>query len=387
MRLEPFVETVVRRQIERLHASPAGAVVAVAGGGFQALSWLLGVAGASSTILEAAVPYSSAALADYIGYSPEKVVSGPTAASMARAAYERARRLSPGVTALAGIGCTATIRTDRPKRGRHGCYVSACTERGVTIYGVTFVKGLRDRIGEEEIVSKLVLKALAEAGGVDFDLDIPLDRGERIEIVTESTGDPLQRLLAGQIESVTVREDGCMVVGQTHRGGVLSGSFDPLHEGHLELARAASKILNAGVVFELSVVNVDKPPLKEREVRRRLARLAGGHTVVVTRAPTFHDKARLLPGCTFVIGWDTAVRLVDPRYYGGEVSRMLDALRGIRSRGCRFLVAGRAVDGVFHSLDDVAIPAGFEDMLTPVPESVFRRDQSSTELRLAAGRS
>ena len=362
-------------------------VVAVAGGGFQALSWLLGVAGASRTILEATVPYSPAALADLLGNAPEKVVSRETATSMARVAYERASRLYPDKTALVGVGCTATISTDRLKRGGHGCYVSAWTEQDVTTYGLAFVKGLRDRLGEDEIVSRLVVRALAEASGLDCDLQISLERGEYLEIATESHVDPLKRLLTGQIDSVTVREDGSMVADQPHRGGVLSGSFDPLHEGHLELARVASKILEAGVVFELSAVNVDKPPLEEQEVRRRLAQLAGGQTVVVTRAPTFHEKARLLPGCTFVIGWDTAVRLFAPRYYGDSEKRMLEALEGIRLLDCRFLVAGRAEKGVFHSLDEVAIPAGFEDMMTPVPESVFRHDQTSTDLRLASGRS
>ena len=148
----------------------------------------------------------------------------------------------------------------------------------------------------------------------------------------------------------------------------------------------ASGMLNAQVVFELSTVNVDKPPLEADEVRRRLAQFAGKHTVLVTRAPTFHDKARLLPGCAFVIGWDTAMRLVDSRYYGGDGHRMLEVLEGIRREGCRFLVAGRVEDGEFRSLDDVAIPPGFEDMLAAIPEAAFRRDVSSSELRPAAGR-
>ena len=68
--------------------------------------------------------------------------------------------------------------------------------------------------------------------------------------------------------------------------------------------------------------------------------------MALTGAPTFHRKARLFPGTAFVIGWDTAVRLVDPRYYGDSEDAMLGALADMWSRGCRFLVAGRQHDGV-----------------------------------------
>jgi hypothetical protein len=167
---------------------------------------------------------------------------------------------------------------------------------------------------------------------------------------------------------------------------VLPGSFDPLHEGHERLAAAAAAVLRAEVTFELSIANVDKPQMAELEVRRRAAQFAGRWPVVLTRASRFYEKARLFPGCVFVVGWDTAGRLVAPRYYGGGEQNVETALAGIRQAGCRFLVAGRAVDGVFHSLSDVPIPAGFRDMFSPIPEAAFRCDVSSTELRAARGR-
>ena len=43
----------LRPQIEKIHATPHKAVVAVSGAGTQAVAWLLGVAGASRTVLEA----------------------------------------------------------------------------------------------------------------------------------------------------------------------------------------------------------------------------------------------------------------------------------------------------------------------------------------------
>ena len=39
------------------------------------------------------------------------------------------------------------------------------------------------------------------------------------------------------------------------------------------------------------------------------------------------------PGATFVLGWDTAVRLVDPKYYREEDGGLLAALRKISELG------------------------------------------------------
>jgi hypothetical protein len=64
---------------------------------------------------------------------------------------------------------------------------------------------------------------------------------------------------------------------------------------------------------------------------------------------------------------------------------MMAAMSEVRDQGCAFLVAGRVVDGEFKSLDGLEIPAEFSDMLTAIPEGVFRQDLSSTDLRLASG--
>jgi hypothetical protein len=102
--------------------------------------------------------------------------------------------------------------------------------------------------------------------------------------------------------------------------------------------------------------------------------------VVLSRAALFVDKAALYPGCVFVLGYDTAARLVDPRYYGGPAARDA-ALQSIGAHGCRFLVAGRVQDGAFHTLSDIAIPANARDLFIALPEQVFRVDLSSTEIR------
>lgn len=197
------------------------------------------------------------------------------------------------------------------------------------------------------------------------------------------------------MRTVTVYPDGRLAEDEPLSAGVgiLPGSFNPLHIGHVKLAQVASALLGAEVVFEISVRNVDKQPLHEEEIGRRLAQFKplpsreGGEVerfparVVLTDAPLIAQKAQLFPGCTFVIGYDTAARLLNPVYYEGEEEGVHRALATIRAAGCRLLVAGRLVAGVYHTLADLDIPAGFADLFQAIPEALFRVDISSTEIR------
>jgi phosphopantetheine adenylyltransferase len=202
--------------------------------------------------------------------------------------------------------------------------------------------------------------------------------------VTPSGADPIAALLTGDpgVDFVRVDLDGVAHVdGRPEGVALLPGSFNPLHHGHEELARVATQLSGREVVFELSVVNVDKPPLTHAEAERRAAQFTGRWRVLLTRAPRFVEKARLFPGSVFVVGWDTVVRLVQPRYYEDSEAQMRAALEEMRALGTRFLVAGRAADGSFHTLADAPPPAPYASMFEPISEALFRADVSSTELR------
>ena len=380
----------LRPQIEQLHATPHKTVLAVSGAGTQAVAWLLGVSGASRTILEVVVPYGRLAMQDFLGFEPTQSSSADTARQMARRAYHRARAQLEDDSPPVGLSCAAAIATDRYRRGEHRAFVSAWDAASTATWSLTFHKGLRDRAGEEDAVSRLIVQALSEFLGLNPQIDLGLTAGDSLEVERAPRPEPLEQLLSGDARWVVRRPEGRLEVEGEVPPVLLPGSFNPLHEGHREMMAAACS--NAGLhteqeggAFELSVTNVDKPPLERAEIMRRLAFFNENDTVVLTRAETFRKKAALFPGSAFVLGWDTAVRLVAPRYYGGE-AEMLLALAEMMAGRARFLVAGRLDSeagngGAFRTLADVDVPAGFAPMFTAIPEAEFRRDISSTELR------
>jgi len=73
---------------------------------------------------------------------------------------------------------------------------------------------------------------------------------------------------------------------------------------------------------------------------------------------------------------------VATRYYGGDDARMTAALQEIADRGGGFLVAVR-IDGAgrVRSMADVAVPPRFGQLFTAIPESRFRLDFSSSDIR------
>jgi hypothetical protein len=91
-------------------------------------------------------------------------------------------------------------------------------------------------------------------------------------------------------------------------------------------------------------------------------------------------------GVDVQVGWDTAARVVMPKYYEDSDTAMQLVLAEIGHQGCSFLVAGRVDekgDGRFKTLDDIVLPPSTSVLFKPIPEGMFRADISSTSLRAA----
>ena len=156
------------------------------------------------------------------------------------------------------------------------------------------------------------------------------------------------------------------------RGLMMPGSFNPVHQGHLNLLKVAEKMTGLCGIFELSCANVDKPAIEEADSLRRAAAIKD-IPVALTHAPRFIHKAELFKKTAFVVGFDTAIRII--KDYSSEEWKKFQTL------GTSFLVAGRQCGRGFQTLENLDLPDGFGALFEAVPESKFREDISSTELR------
>src|SRR5207302_4266435 len=188
----------IRRLIESIHRSAVKCVLVMTGGGASAAGTLLQVPGGSRTILEVAVPYQEQALVQFLGRRPAQFCSAATSREMAVRAYERAVWLAPGENLL-GIGCTASLATDRPKRGDHRFYLTCHTANRCTTYSLILRRDARTRDAEEAVLDSVLLNAVAEACGIAERLSLSLLSEETVQIETPTGADPVSSLLNGEL--------------------------------------------------------------------------------------------------------------------------------------------------------------------------------------------
>jgi nicotinamide-nucleotide adenylyltransferase len=177
----------------------------------------------------------------------------------------------------------------------------------------------------------------------------------------------------------------------------LSASFNPLTTAHVWLIQEASRIFPPDeVLLLLARANVDKPvegfPLERRlSLLVRFAESRPTFSVAACSHGRFVDKVEAMrphyPAGTrlaFILGFDTLVRLFDPKYYA-DLNASLSALFG----ASEFIAANRAPDppeavASFLTRPDVAPYAHRIHMIQLPPEIAA---VSATQVRARLARS
>ena len=171
---------------------------------------------------------------------------------------------------------------------------------------------------------------------------------------------------------------------------VFPGSFDPLHEGHTKLAEAAldaTKQRDAeepSLLYEISLKNADKGVIDVEQAEERLLQFKKANAAVaLTRRALYVDKSQLFGPCDFVMGADTASRVLDAKYYGG-VEGLAEALGHAARKGLRVCGGGAIGRAEFRGCPRGAGLGAGQPPGRDLEIPDFRVDISSTELRARA---
>jgi nicotinic acid mononucleotide adenylyltransferase/nicotinamide mononucleotide (NMN) deamidase PncC len=439
--LENYAKALVGDNLKKDEAQRTSCCIAVAGGGGSSISSLASTSGASQMLLDGDITYSRKSYLSYVGLPSDTTgfyYTSLNAAKLAsKAALHRAFRFQTGdirrMPGCIGVGCTSALTSSSGEEESHAYIVATKADGMQLALNITLEDRDKTRLEEEICVSYWILRAidLIQKGPISEDDVIGVAEGISVEAawshVDQNQDEGIaaaKRILDGNeavVVLVPVYDKGRPVSFQAldvpilpNDSLVFPGSYNPPHNGHMALAQAAlrtanqrkrcSRSDNRSIFMEISIANADKPSIDPETVAKRLRHfltlesLPSHWGVILTRAPLFSEKLSILQNCidtfdgstpnlSFVIGTDTLVRIIDPKYYNNDKSEMEYALCSMK--GVNFLIGGRLEQKgdaeeprfVSGSEEIKDLPELLKNMFTIIKEDEFRFDISSTEIR------
>ena len=379
------MQQIIEKIINRINEDPVKLNGIFAGSGSSFANWFLTTPGSSNTVIQFDFPYAQSSLHTLLGKVPDGYVTEQVANELANIAYERALDLVSSEGKIIGVGCTSALISNVGKKGEHRAYVSIRSEKEMYSAVLKLHKGCRDRAQEENLVSKFILANVSEYcfnGNETNLLEDLCPEDEILKKANEYYG-VIEKFYKTNEAFLIIDKEGCIVKTSYRPEAVISGSFNPLHSGHRQLVKVIEEMNDSKVDFEISIYNVDKDIMTIEDINQRIVQFIGVGTIIISKAKTFVEKSVNFKGCSFVVGWDTAVRVLDPKYYDDSYQSMLSALTDIKKNECSFIVAGRKEKfGRFRNAEEINIPEDYADMFCMIEEKTFRNDISSTDIRI-----
>ncbi|CAD8169199.1 unnamed protein product [Paramecium pentaurelia] len=375
-------------------------VLYTAGAGAQALNHFTLHPGSSKYALESSSFYAKGSLEILLNRNIEKYVTEQVAEDMALKALIRSHEILSQENNIdkfnttLGIGITAAIRSVNERQGKHHAFISLNYGIKKYTYYLDLVKYVRTREEEDQFISDILFKLIIRHSSQQQDEEQELV--DKIEILENATiilkikeSKMNQNLIkslqnqTGILNSILINANQYQLNPIVQDAIILSGSFNPIHTGHIELAKMAQTLLGLpNVYYELSIKNADKQDITIQDVEKRIELMKKYNlNIILSNKAFFKDKNVFLKNGAFAIGIDTYKRLVDVKYYNNSIQERDLSLFLFLQNNNKIIVAPRynEITQKLESLNDYEIPKIFEKNVIELKE--FRNDISSTKIR------
>ena len=316
-------------------------VMYVTGGGTEVFGSLLGKGGGSRFFLEGLINYCPESTNELLGEVPDHYASGATARKLAMNAYDRAIFLSNGSDKACGVSFTAKLGlTHKDERdGRVHDIHFAYQDRYRTLGSSLILIKVRTRKEEEDLCVRFILLKMGQlynyANPMTFEIEDMSETPKDYGVLWFEGGnlkEDLINMIVQPFDNDAIAMDalpplpviGSHIVGNHHvekevPGALIySGSFNPFHQGHLDIVEHANLNYHQKVWLELSLKNTDKPTAdfysmltRKDALHKRFKNHPWFAGTVITNKAFFSEKAALFERPRFIMGADTFNRFDD----------------------------------------------------------------------------
>jgi len=341
--------------IKKFIAESPPFVLYISGGGFSAIGDLTQFGGSSGKLLEVVCNQATKSTDKLLGYKPEHYVSRDTAIHLAQKAFKRAYELS-GEEDCYGVALTSRLTVENERAGRINESLFARQGADYTQF-CRFEQHSDTRVGQEKDTAGFLNCLLT---GYPFG-------GRFTELYNDSN---ISLVKDKNVVSYFGMNNEGKSPFEVVKPVVYSGSFSPLHHGHIEVAKVASEHTGKPVWFEISLFNVDKQSVDFISLQERINAIedaAKTHKfiagVVISKQMFFLDKSYAYKKPIFIVGSDTLNRI--QTYATGKKDLSIQAqLASFKVSGVNFGYVERKnhpIRLIYDSMKDISFPLNYTD--------------------------